>query len=378
MLENGNDQSAAIDRYWDAVTRGERPGDHLDRSLAETIVQLHKLDDAPEPDSIFVARLARDLAAATLPLSSDIPVAPHRAAVTPNGTGVTPIPPAPAAPRTLPRGRGVLAPLLSAALLVLTLVAAFVAFAWRTEPVMLPAVPAPASWSNTLVLRAGLTAMPAGEVAVPIDRWTFPATAGEWRLTAPSLPELLYVETGSLVATVDARAILARATSVKRGAVSVLPGDDIPLRGGDLLVIPAGARFTLRADGENPPALLVVAFNGSSGEEEPVEIATDGITAQRLGSGTLTGFPGDSSIVFLRRLDVGPRTALPEETTAGPELLVVESGSVRVRATPDGREVMRAADGEASIVVPGGSRLSLRNASDEPAAVLRLMVVPTN
>jgi mannose-6-phosphate isomerase-like protein (cupin superfamily) len=243
---------------------------------------------------------------------------------------------------------------------------------------MLPAVPAPASWSNTLVLRAGLTAMPAGEVDVGVDRWTFPATAGEWRLTTPSLPELVYVETGSLVATVDARAILARAASVKRGAVSVLPGHDIPLRGGDLLVIPAGARFALRTDGENPPTLLVVVFHGSAGEGEPVATDADGITTQRLGSGTLAGFPGDSSIVFLRRLDLGPRTALPEETTAGPELLVVESGSVRVRANPDGREVMRAADGEASIVVPGGSRLSLRNARDEPASLLRLMVVPTN
>ena len=39
---------------------------------------------------------------------------------------------------------------------------------------------------------------------------------------------------------------------------------------------------------------------------------------------------------------------------------------------------MRAADGDASAVVPGGSRLSLRNASDEPLALLRLMVIPTN
>jgi hypothetical protein len=39
--------------------------------------------------------------------------------------------------------------------------------------------------------------------------------------------------------------------------------------------------------------------------------------------------------------------------------------------------VLRAVDGEASAIVPGGIRLSLRNASDEPLALLRLMVVPT-
>jgi hypothetical protein len=189
---------------------------------------------------------------------------------------------------------------------------------------------------------------------------------------------LLYVEAGSLVATVEAKATLARATSVKRGAVSVVAGSDIPLRRGDLLVIPAGARFTLRADGENAPMLLVVAFQGSPGEEEPVAVVPVGITAQRLGSGTLTGLPNESSIVILRQLDVGPRTAILEETTAGPELLVVEAGSVRLRTGPDGPEVIRAADGDTSAAVPGGSRLSLRNASDEPLALLRLMVIPTN
>jgi mannose-6-phosphate isomerase-like protein (cupin superfamily) len=219
--------------------------------------------------------------------------------------------------------------------------------------------------------------MPTGEVGVRIDRWTFPVSAEAWQSTAPSLPELVYVESGSLVATVDAKATLARATSVKRGAVSVVAGNDIPLRGGDLLVIPAGARFTLRAEGENTPTLLAVAFEGSPAEGEPV-IAPVGITTQRLGRGILTGLPSESGIVILRQLDVGPGTALPEETTAGPELLVVEAGSVRLRTSPDGPEVIRTADGDASAAVPGGSRLSLRNANDEPLSLLRLMVIPTN
>ncbi len=378
MPENEDGHFAAIDRYWDAIIRGERPADHIERSLAETIVQMHERDDAPEPDPVFVARLERDLAAATYPQSSNVRTSLGGAAPSPNGTASTHALPPPTSPRTIPLSRRALAPLLSAALLVLTLVAGFVALGWRTERPTPVAVPAPASWSNTLVLRAGLTAMPTGEVDVRIARWTFPDNAETWQSTAPSLPELVYVEAGSLVATVDAKATLARATSVKRGAVSVLAGGDIPLRSGDLLVVPAGARFALRADGENAPTLLVVAFQGSPAEEEPVAVAPVGITAQRLGAGTLTGLPSESSIVILRRLDVGPRTALPEETTAGPELLVVEAGSVRLRTGPDGPEVMRAVDNEASAVVPGGSRLSLRNAGDEPLALLRLMVIPTN
>jgi mannose-6-phosphate isomerase-like protein (cupin superfamily) len=261
---------------------------------------------------------------------------------------------------------------------MLALVAGFVALGWRTERPAPPAVPAPASWSNTLVLRAGLTTMPTEGVDVRIDRWTFPVSAEAWQSTAPSLPELVYVEAGSLVATVDAKATLARATSIKRGAVSVPVGDDIPLRGGDLLVVPAGARFALRGDGETAPTLLVVAFQGSSGEQEQGAGAPVGVTVRKLGSGTLDELPSESSIVILRRLAVGPRTAIPEETTAGPELLVVEAGSVRLRAVPGGPEEIRAVDGETSAVVPGGSLLSLRNASDEPLALLRFMVIPTN
>ena len=167
MPENGDDQSAAIDRYWDAIIRGERPADHLERSLAETIVQMHERDDAPEPDPVFVARLERDLATATYPLSSDVHAPLRGAAPSPNGTVSRHALPPPRLPRTIPLGRRALTPLISAALLVLTLVAGFVALGWRTERPAPPAVPAPASWSNTLVLRAGLSAMPAGEVGRP-------------------------------------------------------------------------------------------------------------------------------------------------------------------------------------------------------------------
>ncbi len=377
MPEDGDDRSAAADRYWDAVIRGERPGDDIDPTLAETIARMRELGDAPEPDPVFVARLERDLATAARPLSPYVRAVPHGAATSPNGTVPTRLLPPPASPRTIPLGRRVLAQVTSAALLVLTLVAGFVAFGWPGARPTAPAVPAPVRWSSTLLLQAGLSEMPAGELGVRIDRWTFPARGGEWQSTAPSLPKPVYVEAGSLVATVDAKATLARAASVKRGAVSVPAGTDVPLRSGDLLVVPAGARFALRADADNAPTLLLVVLGRSPGEEEPAVVAPAGITTQTLGVGTLTGLPSESSTVILRRLEVGPRTAIPEETTAGPELLVVDAGSVRLRSVPDGPEVVRAAEGEASAVVAGGSHLSLRNASDEPLVLLRLMFIPT-
>ena len=105
MSENGDDRAAAIDRYWDAITRGEQPADDIDRSLAETIVQMHERNDAPEPDPVFVARLEHDLAAATYPQSFNVRTSLGGAAPSPNGTASTHALPPPTSLRTIPLSR---------------------------------------------------------------------------------------------------------------------------------------------------------------------------------------------------------------------------------------------------------------------------------
>ena len=273
---------------------------------------------------------------------------------------------------TVPRLRpSALAQVTTAALLVLTLAAGYAAI--RLRPEAGGDRPASPEWASTLLLRVNLEALPAGSVGARLERWSFPAEANESRAVAPSLPMLLYVEAGRLTATVEAGATVTRATAVKRAAAPVPPGYPAGLRTGDLLVVPAGARFALRHDGPVSPTVLVVVL-APAAEPEPAAFAPPGVSARTLGTGTLTGFPGGPGSVALRRLAVAPTAAIPVETAAGPEMLVVEAGVAGLRQGPRGAEVTRGAGGDASTVVPAGTLLALRNAGDEPLGLLRLTI----
>jgi mannose-6-phosphate isomerase-like protein (cupin superfamily) len=228
-----------------------------------------------------------------------------------------------------------------------------------------------------LLVRLGLSELPAGEISARIDRWTLTARVEDWASSAASLPQLVYVETGSLLASVDAEAGLARAASVKGGAISAPAGTEVPLRSGDVLVVPPNALFSLRTDADVAPTLLVVVVQSPPGEAGPVAPAPPGVTAQTLGMGTLSEVFGTSNTVILRRLEAGPRTTIPEETSEGPELLVVEAGSLRLQSAADVPEATRMVESGASIFVPDGSRLSLRNTGNEPLVLFRLTVIPT-
>ncbi|HEY7030473.1 MAG TPA: hypothetical protein VH482_04050 [Thermomicrobiales bacterium] len=384
MPDDRNDPLGREDRYWDAAVRGEPPDVAIDPALAEAIARVHQLDDAPAPDPVFVARLEDALVHGVVLTGAG-------GAPRPNGIA-TPLPLRSPAPHPHPNGvatghasrrRWVLAQLATAALLLVTLAAGFVALRSRPdEPGNHPAgagdgleIPAPAGWSSTLLLRATLKSVPAGSVNARLDRWTFPSGTGESWGTAPRLPELLYVETGRLTVTVDAAATLARAASVKRGAAAVPPNSPLGLRAGDLLVVPAGARFALSPDAAASPALLVVVLTPAD-DPEPAASVPPAVAVQPLGTGTLVGFSGGSGTVTLRRLVATPGMSIPEEVTAGPELLVVESGAVGMRASAAAPEVTRAAGKNGSAVVAMGAHLVLRTSGQAPLALLRLTIVP--
>jgi mannose-6-phosphate isomerase-like protein (cupin superfamily) len=189
------------------------------------------------------------------------------------------------------------------------------------------------------------------------------------------LPELLYVEAGHLTVTVDAAATLGRATSVKRGAAAVPPDSPLGLRAGDLLVVPAGARYALRPDGSNAPTLLVVVLTPPD-DPGPAASSPPGVAVKTLGTGILAGLPVGSGVVMLHRLAATPGALIPEEITMGPELLAVEAGIVSMRAGADAPEVTRPAGDDGSVVVAMGTRLALRNPGEEPLTLLRLTIVP--
>jgi mannose-6-phosphate isomerase-like protein (cupin superfamily) len=390
MFDDRDHPPEREDRYWDTAVRGEPPDVAIDPALAEAIARVHELDDAPAPDPSFVARLEDALVHPVVLAGSGgaarMPGPNGTAASLPPRSPALRIGPSDGATGRASRRRWALAQLATAALLVATLAAGYAAFRPRPDergdhPAAATSgageaamIPAPASWSSTLLLRAALKPVPEGSIGVRLDRWTFLPGAGEWQGTAPPLPQLLYVEAGRLTVTVDAAATLARATSVKRGAAVVPPDTPLGLRAGDLLVVPADARFALRPDGTEVPTLLVVVLTPPDDPGPSASVPSE-VAVQALGTGTLAGLPGGPTVVMLRRLAVGPGTWIPPETTAGPELLVVEAGAVGLRAGTDAPEVTRTAR-DGGVVVAMGTRLALSNPSDDLLAVLRLTIVP--
>jgi hypothetical protein len=88
--------------------------------------------------------------------------------------------------------------------------------------------------------------------------------------------------------------------------------------------------------------------------------------------GTLAGVAGGPGTVTLQLLNVAPGETVPAESAAGPELLVVEAGTVGIRTGSDSPELIRGENGETNAVVRAGTLLTIRNPGEEPAALLRL------
>jgi len=140
-----------LSRYWDARgsrhARSDTLDDALDPALTETIEQLYAHDDANQPDPNFLTRLEMTLMN-TAPMPFNLPAITAPAPLTPNGrTGASPRPPWPRVePRTSEWPRGLLAPLATAALVVLVLAGSFFAFGPRRPgrqdevPAILPVV----------------------------------------------------------------------------------------------------------------------------------------------------------------------------------------------------------------------------------------------
>jgi DNA-binding beta-propeller fold protein YncE len=130
------DMAEQLSRYWDAResrhARSDTLDDALDPALTETIEQLYAHDDANQPDPHFLTRLETTLMN-TAPVPFNLPAITAPAPLTPNGrTGASPRPPWPRVePRTSEWPCGLLAPLATAALVVLMLAGSFFAFGPR-------------------------------------------------------------------------------------------------------------------------------------------------------------------------------------------------------------------------------------------------------
>jgi hypothetical protein len=314
---------------------------------------------------------------------------------------VSPPPPSPARPPMPPKaqpprydGRG-LGPagrlyrfpnaLATAALVLLTLVASFLAFGpgrdarQQWAPKLIPAISgtpaAPQTVATDAILDVTTDALPAGHASIGVRSWTLRPSPEA--LTMPPLggPVFITIAAGTITATVDGAE--QRLTAGQR---LTLAGDTVTTfrtagaeeaRIFELYVVPsftAPGRGLGEADVDSPTwAYDPVAY-----------------TAEYLITASPDGLPGGSSHLILDRLTLPPGSSLPPQG-AGP-LTWIEVREGVLGLTLEGERLpFRWTSGEertfrlrqALPITQSGTEMTLRNAGDDPLILYRLTLVPS-
>jgi hypothetical protein len=268
-----------LSRYWDArsgdVEEADTLAATLDHTMIETIEQVYANDDAQVPHPEFLNQLETTLMSST-PVSLSLPTLPASAPFLANGRAVSPphTPWPDAVPRVPPRQRGVLAPLATAALVLLVLAGSFFAFGpGRTGrhddvPALLPIVATPATPAIDGTVEESLLEvtlppelLPQGErITSEFSYLTMPGeSSGSWRgldrVDWRGL-RLHYVLDGSLAIQAEGDARVQRA-GAGASLEEVPAGEEVTLGPGDAWVSRNETPYEVRTPETAPARFLV-------------------------------------------------------------------------------------------------------------------------
>ena len=375
----------ALDRYWDAVLRGETPDRpaEVGEPAAEVIARLVARPALPGLD-VAHRRGRRDVLAQieaeakgnesrrqdTTALSISAPrVSPNGRIEPPSGRGLLPVLPA-----RKERRRWASAQLATAALLILTLVCGYVAFGPLRpdndagQPAMVPALdatpaasPGPAATVDVLI-EATAENLPVGGGEVTVQPFTL----------EPLPEEMGFHLTGGLILL-----------GVTDGPLVVRVGNtEHRLEAGEQVIAPPGQRLALRAPGPKPAAgaaVLLGKFEMDLADYDPTAFKWHEPVYTTVGAS-----PADPARVVLERLTLPPGTSLPAYEPRGLEWLGLEAGTLGL--TLEGADLpFTFQDGEEETLRPGwkpfepfapGTRVTARNAGDVPLVLYRLTITP--
>jgi hypothetical protein len=258
-----------LERAWDAVMRGDPPPYDLEPAVMETLRRMHAHDHVPAPDPVFVRQLREELLSGPAPP----PMGGRAAAPGPDGRVLT-LPsriPQPAHPISPGRGRWIIAQAATALLLILTLVAVYVAFGpGRPHPADVPVVEAtPPASPDVGVMIEPLGAGTADALPdAPAWLMTFHATfrpGGRFGVEPSEGPDLAAVTSGTLTYQADQPLVVTRAAAGDTpGAREVIPaGTDAVVGAGDAVLIPLGAKVSRRNDGADPAVEVMTMIEGT-------------------------------------------------------------------------------------------------------------------
>jgi hypothetical protein len=275
--------------------------------------------------------------------------------------------------------------LATAALVLLTLVASFLAFGPGREarqqwaPMFIPAISgtpaAPQTVATDAILDVTTDALPAGHASIGVRRWTLRPSSEA--LTMPPLggPTFITVAAGTITATVD--------------------GAEQRLTAGQRLTLAGDTAATFRAAGGEEAKifeLYVVPSFTATGRglgEADVDSPTwayDPVvyTAEYLITASPDGLSGGPSHLILDRLTLPPGSTLPPQQ-AGPLTwtevregvlgLTLEGERLPFRWTSGEERTFRLR--QALPITQPGTQMTLRNAGDDPLVLYRLTLAPS-
>jgi hypothetical protein len=390
----------AAGEYWDALNQGvPRPVvPDLDPSLANIIDRVRTLDDARSPDLDFVTRLEQQIMGSSASTGLDLNVSQTTLTGSANGRweGLR-------MPLTLPRvdrpGRQWTASLATAALLLLTLVAGYVAFGGALRPRqqddMLAAIPAivgtpdgsPSAGltQETILFQQRIEEIPddAGWTGVerypfaPGETWSFGAVGG-----ATHGPMLYRLEVGTMTVHAAAPFTVTRAGAI--AATEVSQETDIVLKPGDIVFLPYGVVAEWRNDGTAPAQVLAAGIALPGMQTKPTQYYYNVYP---------TAWPPAPVEFTLRLLTLLPGGHMPIAAEPGMAYLGVESGGLTIvwidQATPTAAPVEQQVGTPGTPVASssrypielhrsGASRIAreLRNDSDAPVTFIVWTITP--
>jgi hypothetical protein len=355
-------------RYWDEIARGEpATPDDLDPDLAALIRRLHALPDVPPPDPIFARRLRESLMHAT---TTPLPLTDPRTSLGRNGQSTPPVRRPILSALPVSPVHWAPARLVTALLVILVLIGSVLAVGrgWPEPqddtPLLLPAMsgtPAAEIVVTETLFDAAVDGLPTAWGEVVLIRWTL----------RPSNQPLIFPPTNG-----------AQVFLVESGEVTVTEsGGEHPLAAGEVYVVTDPEQeVTFRHGGPEEATLLrgMVVTSWMTASADRLATSTEFLV--EYSSSTL---PGGSGRLVAERLTLPPGSALPPQE-AGP-FVWMEVGEGTLGLTLEGEDLPPGwTTGEEQAArfslglppIPAGTRMTLRNAGDDPLVLYRMTLAP--
>jgi hypothetical protein len=362
---------AELRRVWDEIARGEpATSGNLDPELVDTIQRLHTLGDVPPPDSIYARRLRENLMHTTaIPLPLADPLArPGLNGQLPPAARTAIRPPLPQV-----QGRWAVAQLATAALLLLMLVGSLLAFGpgrlgQRDTPAFIPAIggtqATPETVTTETLLDASTGSLPPGQGIVVFKRLTLQPSPKSLVVLPLTGPVFVMVETGELTAT-------AAGTEHRLTA------------GGTFSPTESEQEVALRATGTETAVVFLVYFQ--SGPDLPFPRDPLVHKLEVLINGTTNGIVGCPCRILLERVTLSAGRALPPQEASRWTWFTLDKGVLGVTLEGERLPYLFKSGEERTFqvgqylpidVIQPGTRMTLRNAGDDPLVLYRLALAP--